>query len=82
MFEKPKLGFLATVSAAIKKCKEEVVYEPVHALKDDKHAPLCPKCGLRMVRRIGHKAPHVGQAFWGCHSYPVCHGFVPIIAAK
>jgi very-short-patch-repair endonuclease len=34
--------------------------------------PVCPKCGVPMVRRIAAKGPRTGQAFWGCPHYPNC----------
>jgi restriction system protein len=34
----------------------------------------CPKCGSVMVRRTASRGPYVGQDFWGCSSWPRCHG--------
>jgi hypothetical protein len=34
--------------------------------------PLCPKCGVPMVRRVAKRGEHRGQAFFGCPSYPRC----------
>lgn len=37
--------------------------------------PLCPKCGQRMVlRTVQKEGPRKGSRFWGCPSYPRCHG--------
>ncbi|MCB0213738.1 MAG: DUF2726 domain-containing protein [Anaerolineae bacterium] len=35
-------------------------------------APMCPKCGVAMVRRITKRGHRVGQAFYGCGNYPRC----------
>ena len=40
--------------------------------------PNCPKCGSGMVRRTARKGSNVGNAFWGCTSYPQCRGVMPI----
>lgn len=36
--------------------------------------PLCPKCGLSMVRRLSRNAPNRKRYFWGCSRYPMCKG--------
>jgi restriction system protein len=36
--------------------------------------PDCPACGKPMVRRTARKGNSAGQGFWGCSSYPACHG--------
>lgn len=36
--------------------------------------PHCPKCGTLMVKRISKKGERIGEAFWGCPSYPGCRG--------
>jgi len=35
-------------------------------------APLCPKCGQPLVRRVARKGPHAGKPFWGCSGFPGC----------
>lgn len=40
--------------------------------------PSCPRCGLAMVTRTARRGPNPGNRFWGCSSYPRCHGTVPI----
>jgi len=35
-------------------------------------APVCPKCGVRMVERIAKKGDNAGKAFFGCVNYPRC----------
>jgi hypothetical protein len=38
-------------------------------------APLCPKCGRPMVlRTVQKEGLRKGSRFWGCPSYPQCHG--------
>lgn len=34
----------------------------------------CPSCGSTMVRRVARRGTSVGQAFWGCSTYPACKG--------
>jgi hypothetical protein len=36
--------------------------------------PACPKCGEPMVLRVAGRGSHQGERFWGCPSYPRCHG--------
>ena len=36
--------------------------------------PNCPTCGKPMVWRTARRGKKVGSQFWGCSSYPVCHG--------
>lgn len=35
-------------------------------------SPLCPKCGVPMVKRVATNGTHKGDAFWGCVNYPRC----------
>ena len=41
-------------------------------------APLCPKCGKPMLRRMQKKGQMQGREFWGCSDYPRCDGIRPI----
>lgn len=41
-------------------------------------APLCPKCGKPMLRRMQKKGQMQGREFWGCSDYPACNGALPI----
>lgn len=41
-------------------------------------APLCPKCGKPMLRRMQKKGQMQGREFWGCSDYPNCNGLLPI----
>ncbi len=44
----------------------------------DSGAPLCPKCGKPMLRRMQKKGQQQGREFWGCSDYPNCNGIRPI----
>jgi hypothetical protein len=35
-------------------------------------APVCPKCGSRMVIRTAQRGNYAGQQFYGCPNYPMC----------
>jgi restriction system protein len=37
-------------------------------------APACPLCSNSMVRRKAKRGPNAGSEFWGCITYPGCHG--------
>ncbi|MBQ7511350.1 MAG: four helix bundle suffix domain-containing protein [Prevotella sp.] len=41
-------------------------------------APVCPKCGKPMIRRVAKKGIHSGREFWSCTGYPACNGTVNI----
>ena len=34
--------------------------------------PVCPKCGIPMVKRIAQKGERAGKTFYGCSNYPKC----------
>jgi hypothetical protein len=40
-------------------------------------APTCPKCGAGMVARKGQSGALAGKEFWGCSTFPRCHGLLP-----
>jgi len=40
--------------------------------------PLCPKCGIIMVKRTAKQGERSGQEFWGCANYPRCRETVPL----
>jgi restriction system protein len=42
------------------------------ATDGDYKTPTCPRCGRKMVRRIGEKGRGAGMPFWGCPAYPRC----------
>lgn len=37
-------------------------------------APVCPKCGKPMLKRMAKKGKNAGNAFWSCSAYPDCNG--------
>lgn len=37
-------------------------------------APLCPKCGKPMIKRVAKKGIRTGSKFWSCQSFPDCNG--------
>lgn len=41
-------------------------------------APLCPKCGKPIFKRMQKKGQMQGREFWGCSDYPQCNGTLPI----
>lgn len=41
-------------------------------------APKCPQCGGLMALRTAKAGKQPGSQFWGCTSYPVCRGTVPV----
>ena len=38
------------------------------------NAPVCPKCGKPMIKRVAKKGVNSGKEFWSCSSYPKCNG--------
>lgn len=40
----------------------------------DHLTPVCPRCGSEMKMRHAKRGANVGQAFWGCSTFPMCHG--------
>jgi len=40
--------------------------------------PICPRCGSPMVLRIARRGDRAGKPFYGCSSYPKCHGIVNV----
>ena len=41
-------------------------------------APVCPKCGKPMRKRIAKKGRNAGGSFWSCTAWPDCDGTRPI----
>ena len=35
-------------------------------------APVCPKCGGELIKRVATKGQYAGQKFWGCSNFPKC----------
>lgn len=48
--------------------------ERVLAPSPSRDGPACPKCGSQMIRRTAKQGPNAGNEFWGCSTYPKCHG--------
>lgn len=48
--------------------------ERVLAASPSRDGPVCPKCGSQMIRRTAKQGPNAGNEFWGCSTYPKCHG--------
>lgn len=44
------------------------------ATKGDYTTPTCPRCGVKMVRRVARSGTNPGSEFWGCPTYPRCNG--------
>lgn len=40
--------------------------------KEPTQEPICPKCGVSMVRRVARRGNQQGETFWGCRNYPQC----------
>lgn len=55
---------------------ERLEARKAHALASG--APVCPKCGNPMVKRMQKKGQGQGREFWGCSDYPKCNGLLPI----
>lgn len=36
--------------------------------------PACPRCGLKMIKRVAKQGANAGNSFWGCSGYPACRG--------
>jgi len=47
---------------------------PQQAIEIEK--PMCPKCGVPMVKRTSTKRQNKGASFWGCINYPKCREIV------
>lgn len=41
---------------------------------EDAGAPVCPKCGKGMIKRVAKKGINSGREFWSCSGYPECNG--------
>lgn len=59
---------------------ENMTVERLEARKTlaiEEGAPICPKCGKPMLRRLRKRGPQQGSEFWGCSDYPNCNGIRP-----
>lgn len=53
-------------------------HEPAVRLGVSSAEPRCPKCDSAMVKRTAKGGANMGQAFWGCSTFPKCRGTRPI----
>lgn len=44
----------------------------------EENIPLCPKCGIPMVKRTVSKGVNIGKQFYGCVNFPKCREVRPI----
>lgn len=51
---------------------ERLKQRSAESLSED--APLCPKCGKPMLKRLAKKGINSGNPFWSCSDYPNCNG--------
>ena len=54
---------------------DDVLREPLprrHAPAVQENAPVCVRCGAKMVRRTGQTGARRGQTYWGCPNFPAC----------
>lgn len=54
----------------------EVSAQAVMSEDRDVTPPPCPKCGEPMLQRMSKSGNHAGQGFWGCSTFPRCHGTI------
>ncbi len=46
--------------------------DAAHAAAGD--APVCPKCGKPMRKRVAKRGENAGSEFWSCTGWPDCRG--------
>ena len=63
-------GFTEALSA------ERLAFRAEQSVQSD--APVCPKCGKPMIKRVAKKGVNAGKEFWSCSSYPNCDGTRPV----
>lgn len=51
---------------------ERLQHRSEQSIQED--APVCPKCGKTMVKRVAKKGVNSGKEFWSCSGYPDCRG--------
>ena len=51
---------------------ERLSYRTEKSIQND--APMCPKCGKPMLKRVAKKGVNSGKEFWSCSTYPQCNG--------
>ena len=57
--------------------RENLTKERITVLTKKENAPVCPKCGKKMVERTAKTGKNAGNKFWSCSSYPDCRGTLP-----
>lgn len=48
--------------------------KPISGSSVAAEAPVCPRCGSPMVKRVAKRGATAGASFWGCSQYPKCRG--------
>lgn len=51
---------------------ERLAYRTQQSVRTD--APICPRCGKPMIKRVAKKGINSGKEFWSCSGYPDCNG--------
>ena len=51
---------------------ERLSYRAEQSIEDG--APVCPRCGKPMIKRMARKGMNSGKEFWSCSAYPECNG--------
>lgn len=51
---------------------ERLAYRTQQSIQAD--APVCPRCGRPMIKRMAKKGINSGKEFWSCTAYPECNG--------
>lgn len=51
---------------------ERLAYRTQQSIQND--APVCPRCGKPMIKRVARKGINSGKDFWSCSNYPACNG--------
>lgn len=51
---------------------ERLAYRTSQSIQSN--APVCPKCGKPMIKRMAKKGVNAGKEFWSCSGYPECNG--------
>ena len=57
--------------------RENLTKERYSSISQRINAPVCPKCGKKIVERIAKAGKNAGNKFWSCSAYPDCRGSLP-----
>ncbi len=60
----------------VKEMRERLPQAEMFAIPSSSGAPMCPKCGVAMVRRESKRGERKGDIFWGCPNFPKCRQVV------